>query len=160
MVSNPLSCWLILQFSKVRGPVQELELGDSEDDGEALPKGAAPSSDEDESDEDAPITGKNIEARSRALDEQAALDAALDEEEMQNNAAPMADGEEDIEVFDLPTAEQREEEKGRGGPDVQEVQRRMQECAKVLGDFKRFGNKGRYVYHRVRYGPLKVMCFL
>lgn len=89
------------------------------------------------------MTGKNIESRSRALDKQAELDAELDEEEMQKNDAPAANGEEDIEIFDLPTAEQREEEKKQGGPNVQEVQRRLQECARVLGDFKRFGNKGR-----------------
>jgi 25S rRNA (cytosine2870-C5)-methyltransferase len=88
------------------------------------------------------VTGKNIESRSRALDKQAVVDAALDEEEMQKNAAAV-DGEEDIDIFELPTADQREEEKRRGGPGVQEVQRRMQECAKVLGNFKRFGGKGR-----------------
>lgn len=65
---------------------------------------------------------------------------------MQQNAAPGGDGEEDIEMFELPTAEQREEEKKRGGPDVQEVQRRIKECARVLGDLKRFGAKGRCVH--------------
>lgn len=127
--------------------MQELDLGDSEDDDDAAPNGTAQSDVEDESDEEAPITGQNIEARSRALDKQAALDAALDDEEIQKNAVPLADGEEYMEVFELPTAEEREEEKKRGGPDVQEVQRRMRECARVLGDFKRFGDKSRYVCH-------------
>ncbi|KAF8517132.1 NOL1/NOP2/sun family-domain-containing protein [Gautieria morchelliformis] len=125
-----------------RRPVQELDLDDSEDeDPQPTFIAAPPSEDADESHGEAPVTGKNIESRSRALDKQAAVDAALDEEEMQKNAASM-DGE-DIEIFELPTAEQREEEKGRGGPDVQEVQRRMQECARVLGDFKRSGGRGR-----------------
>ena len=120
-----------------------LDLDDSED-GNAPPNFTLdpPSDDSSESDEQ-PVTGKNIESRSRALDKQVALDAALDEEEMQKNAAPTADGEEDIEIFDLPTAEQREDEKKRGGPDVQEVQQRIQECARVLGDFKRLSSKGR-----------------
>jgi len=58
---------------------------------------------------------------------------------------PVAEGEDDLEFFDLPTVEEREEERKRGGPDVQEVQRRIQDCAKVLGDFKRFATKGRQV---------------
>lgn len=58
---------------------------------------------------------------------------------MQQAATVAAEGEDDIELFKLPTAEQREEEKKRGGPSLQEVQQRMKECARALGDFKRYG---------------------
>lgn len=145
-LATPLN--IHLHFYQARGPVQEFDFDDSED--EDLPAGinAVPPSDgsDDSDDDEAPITGKNIESRSRALDKQAALNAVIDEEEMQQNAIPREDGEEDIEMFELPTAAQREEEKKGDGPDVQEVQRRMQECARVLGDLKRFGSKGRCVH--------------
>ena len=85
-----------------RGPVQELDLGsDDEDEPELpvkgkkskqherptkiIPTGSDASSDEsdgDEDDEDGPITIKNMEARSRALDARAAREAELDAEEM------------------------------------------------------------------------------
>jgi ribosomal RNA methyltransferase Nop2 len=113
-----------------------LDLGDSEDDDKNSYSESASQGDGER------ITGKNIEARSRALDQAAAVDAALDNEEMQRNAAP-GDGEPDLEMFDLPTAEEREAEKKSGTLDVQEVQRRMQECVRVLGDFRRYGSKGR-----------------
>lgn len=83
-----------------------------------------------------------VELQPRSLDEQ----VALDEDEMEENDALVTE-ERDIEIFELPTSEQREEEKRHGGPDVQEVQRRMQECARVLGNFKLFRSKGRYVHH-------------
>lgn len=60
----------------------------------------------------------------------------------------------------MPTPEQREEEKKRGGPDVQEVQLRMQECAKVLGDFKRYGDKSRQVFSALVSLFFFLMCFL
>ncbi|KAM5533269.1 hypothetical protein V8D89_013046 [Ganoderma adspersum] len=115
-------------------------------------------SDEDEDDEDGPVTMKNIEARSRALDAKAAREAELDIEEMQQAAlageesgddfadADMdeeGEGEEGSEEFVLPTAEEREGEKKKGGPDVHTVQRRMRECVRVLGSFKRLAAKGR-----------------
>jgi 25S rRNA (cytosine2870-C5)-methyltransferase len=104
----------------------------------------------------------NMEARSRKLDEQAQADAALDAEEMQDAAlgndendddddADM-DGDEDEEVnengnvetepFRLLTPQEREEEKKSGGPDVQLVQRRMRECVRVLGKFRKLAGKG------------------
>lgn len=64
----------------------------------------------------------------------------VEDDENENAAGDEADGR---ERFSLPTPEQREEEKKRGGPDVQEVQLRMQECAKVLSNFKRYGDKSR-----------------
>ncbi|TBU65681.1 NOL1/NOP2/sun family RNA met [Dichomitus squalens] len=115
-------------------------------------------SDEEEEDEDGPITMKNIEARSRALDARAAREAELDLEELQQaELAGEEDGDdfadadmdeegeggEDSEAFVLPTAEEREEEKKRGGPDVHTVQRRMRECVRVLGNFKKLAAKGR-----------------
>ncbi|GBE82020.1 25S rRNA (cytosine-C(5))-methyltransferase nop2 [Sparassis crispa] len=114
-------------------------------------------SDEDE-DEDGPVTMANMEARSRALDVKAAKEAELDVEEMRkaemagaedddfadvDDADMEGDEEEGGEAFELPTAEQREEEKKSGGPDVHLVQRRMRECVLVLGNFKRRAAKGR-----------------
>ncbi|KAI0636833.1 NOL1/NOP2/sun family-domain-containing protein [Trametes polyzona] len=123
----------------------------------------ASSSEEDEDDdEDGPITMKNMEARSRALDAKAAREAELDAEELRRAAlaGEMSDddladvddvdmdeegegNEEGEEGFILPTAEELEEEKKRGGPDVHTVQRRMRECVRVLGNFKRYAAKGR-----------------
>lgn len=109
-------------------------------------------SDEGSEDEHGPITMANMEARSRALDARAAREAELDMEEMQQ--AAQVDGEDDLDVdmdgdeegdgeeFHLPTAEEREEEKKAGGPDVHLVQRRMRECVRVLGNFKKL-NRGR-----------------
>lgn len=101
-----------------------------------------------------------MEARSRALDAQAAQDAELDAEEMRNAQLAgedegddfgNADDDEDMEdeedgdedAFHLPTAEEREEEKKIGGPDVHVVQRRMRECVRVLGNFKKRAAEGR-----------------
>ncbi|PIL24126.1 hypothetical protein GSI_13878 [Ganoderma sinense ZZ0214-1] len=118
----------------------------------------ASSEESDDDNEDGRVTMKNIEARSRALDAKAAREAELDIEEMQQAAlageesgddfadADMdeeGEGGEGSEEFVLPTAEQREEEKTRGGPDVHTVQRRMRECVRVLGNFKRLAAKGR-----------------
>ncbi|OCH95028.1 NOL1/NOP2/sun family putative RNA met [Obba rivulosa] len=165
----------------LRGPVQELELGSDDEEIELapsrtkgkkskqherpakiIPTGSDASSDSDASDEDddGPITGANMEARSRALDVKSARDAELDLLEMQNAAlagdedGDFADaddvdmdeegeGGDDAEGFSLPTAEEREEEKKNGGPDVHLVQRRMRECIRVLGNFKKFAAKGR-----------------
>ena len=130
-----------------------------------IPTGSDDSSDEseDDEDEDGPVTMKNMEARSRALDARAAREAELDAEEMrlaelagEQSDDDLADaddvdmdeegeGGEDSEDFVLPTAEEREEEKKRGGPDVHTVQRRMRECVRVLGNFKKLAAKGRYV---------------
>jgi ribosomal RNA methyltransferase Nop2 len=118
------------------------------------------SSDAEDSDEDddGHITMANMEARSRALDAKAALEANLDAEEMQLAAlGDQNDDEEDVdmdgeignddeddEVFQLPNAAEREEEKKTGGPDVHIVQRRMRECVRVLGNFKGLAAKERY----------------
>ena len=91
----------------------------------------------------------NMEARSRALDAEALAEAERDMEEQQ--AAPADEeadvdvdgGAEDGEAFHLPTPQEREEEKKVGGPDVQLVQRRMRECVRILGNFKKLASKGR-----------------
>ncbi|OAX43547.1 NOL1/NOP2/sun family putative RNA met [Rhizopogon vinicolor AM-OR11-026] len=155
----------------VRGVPEELDLGsDDEEEVELLPKKIRKSkqaerptkiiptmSDEEDEDEDSdvdqedgPITAKNIESRSRALDEKAAREAELDMEEMQNAAFEGSDDEdidmegegEDEEAFHLPTAEERAEEKQHVA-DVHVVQRRMRECVRVLGSFRKLGAKGR-----------------
>lgn len=121
-----------------------------------IPTGSDKSSsdEEDSDDEEERITMANMEARSRALDAKADAEAELDVEEMMEAAedgddedAIDLDGEggEDGEIFRLPTAEQRDAEEKSGGPDVQGVQRRIQEITRVLGRFKKLGEKGRYV---------------
>ncbi|KAG5727655.1 putative ribosomal RNA methyltransferase nop2 [Termitomyces sp. T112] len=110
-------------------------------------------SDEESEDEDGRITMSNIEARSRALDAKAAAEAELDEEEFQGAAASdqedidvegEPDAEEiDAEPFHLPTLSEREAEKQSGGPDVHIIQRRMRECVRILGKFKRLAEKNR-----------------
>ncbi len=124
-----------------------------------IPTGSDASSDEEDEDEEAPVTMANMEARSRALDAAAVREADLDAEEMRQaelvgeeeddfaDADMDADeeGEGDEEAFQLPTAEEREQEKKTGGPQVQVVQRRMRECVRILNNFRRLGAKGRYV---------------
>ena len=164
----------------LRGSVQELDLGSDDDEEEEqepvrlrgkkskqqerplkiIPTGSDDSdSDDDVDDEDGPITMKNMEARSRAMDAKAAREAELDAEEMRQ--AELASDEDELaeeameeddqegeggeEPFRLPTAEEREEEKKAGPPQVHVVQRRMRECVRVLGNFKKRAAEGRYV---------------
>lgn len=119
------------------------------------------SSDGDSGEEDERVTMGNMEKLSRALDAEAAREAELDIEEMQDAAlaededenAGMEDEEEeeeeeegddddDSEPFRLPTAEEREEEK-KGVSDVQVVQRRMRQCVRVLRNFKKLAEEDR-----------------
>ncbi|KAG0705915.1 NOL1/NOP2/sun family RNA met [Suillus ampliporus] len=151
----------------LQGVPEELDLGsDDEDEVELFSKKSRKSkqaerptkivptvsdedSDDEDDDEDGPITAKNIESRSRALDEKAAREAELDIEEMQNATFEGSDedidveGEgEDAEAFHLPTAEERAEEKNHVA-DVHVVQRRMRECVRILGNFRKLAAKGR-----------------
>ncbi|KAJ7940735.1 NOL1/NOP2/sun family RNA met [Mycena leptocephala] len=157
----------------LRGPVQEFDFGsDAEEDEPApllrgrkskqsgqppniVPTGSDDSSESDSDGDDDRITIANMEARSRALDAKAAEEAELDIEEFQAAAgsedededADMegqedANGDMDAEPFRLPTAAEREEEK-ISVPDVHLVQRRMRECVRILGKFKRLAEKGR-----------------
>ena len=163
----------------LQGEPQELDLGSDEDELELapsktkgkkskqherpakiIPTASDDSSDDEDEEDDGPITMANMEARSKALDAQAAREAQLDMEELQRAAQAgddddLADDDEDedeemddegreAEAFHLPTAEEREEEKKAGGPDVHTVQRRMRECVRVLGNFKKRGAPGRY----------------
>jgi ribosomal RNA methyltransferase Nop2 len=110
-------------------------------------------------DDDAPVTMANMAQRSRKLEVLAAEEAALAQEELKASAA-FVDGEEEdedadmsgiedvngdvtVEPFRLPTAEEREEEKTKGGPDLQTVQRRMRECVRILSKFKKRAEQGR-----------------
>lgn len=157
----------------LRGPVQEFQFSDDDEEDEPvlpskakkskqserptkiIPTGSDKSSDsdEEESDEDSPTTMANMEARSRALDAKAAAEAELDAEELQQ--AAFDEGDDDLDMdddvdevdeedkFHLPTAAERLEEKKSGGPDVHLVQRRMRECVRVLGRFKKLAEPGR-----------------
>ncbi|KAF7967830.1 hypothetical protein HWV62_32953 [Athelia sp. TMB] len=159
----------------LQGPVEELDLGSYEEEEEEpqlikrhkkskqferpskiIPTLSDASSDATDSDDDMDgrTTMANMEARSRALDAQALLEADLDADEMQHAAEDDPNAEEDDvemegeiddegEAFVLPTPAEREAEKSAGGPDVHIVQRRMRECVRVLGNFKRFAAKGR-----------------
>lgn len=109
-------------------------------------------------DDDAPVTMANMAQRSRKLEVLAAEEAALAQEELK--ASAFVDGEEEdedvdmsgnedvngdvtVELFHLPTAEEREDEKTKGGPDLQTVQRRMRECVRILSKFKKRAEQGR-----------------
>lgn len=154
----------------LRGSVQELDLGSDDDEEEEeeaaparlkgkrskqqerpskiIPTGSDASDSDEDEDEDGPITMKNMEARSRAMDAKAAREAELDAEEMRRAEMASDDdlAEDDMdedeeegaeEPFVLPTAEEREEEKKLGGPQLHVVQRRMRECVRVLGNFRK-----------------------
>ncbi|KZS99064.1 NOL1/NOP2/sun family putative RNA met [Sistotremastrum niveocremeum HHB9708] len=126
-------------------PKQELTFSDDESEGEEneeeknFPEET--DSEAGDEDDDEPVTGKNIEARSRALDKKAAREAELDLEDMEAAQAEESDDDdmEEDERFVLPTAEEREKEKTGAGPDVRDLQSRMQACVRVLGKFKKLG---------------------
>lgn len=119
-----------------------------------IPTGSDASSDEDSDDD-----GKDFEAKSRALDARLAHEAELDAEELRRAADEGAEDDEDNllenaemededagdavgDVVTLPTLDEREEEKKRGGPDLHTVQRRMRMCVRVLNNFRKL-NAGR-----------------
>lgn len=153
------------------GDAQELDIGSStDDDDDNVPasknkkhKSPKAEADEDSSESDSSemdsdeerITAANMEARARALDAQAELDAELDAEELRQ-LAEEHDSELDVEGADegegddedefvLPTAEERDSERKSGAQDLVAVQHRMRQCARVLSNFKRLGAKGRQV---------------
>ncbi|KAJ3822932.1 NOL1/NOP2/sun family RNA met [Lentinula raphanica] len=157
---------------ELRGPVQAFDFGsDAEDDepelvtskakkskqferpSKIIPTASDDSESSSDDDDDERITMANMAARSKALDEAAAAEAALDVEEMQQAAfneeedddLDMDEDEEEIdgEPFRLPTQEEKEAEAKAGGPDVHVVQRRMRDCVRVLGKFKKLAEKGR-----------------
>ncbi|CAK5277738.1 unnamed protein product [Mycena citricolor] len=151
----------------LRGPAQEFDFGsDAEDPDDMpptrlnsrakLPNGGSSDDSDEEDDEEERVTMANMEARSRALDLQAAAEAELDIEEAQLAAVEADDEDEDVDMdgeedangdmsaepFTLPTAEEREAEKIKV-PDVHTVQRRMRQCVRVLGRFKKLAEAGR-----------------
>ncbi|KIL69659.1 hypothetical protein M378DRAFT_69225 [Amanita muscaria Koide BX008] len=105
----------------------------------------------DSDDEGGAINIQNMEARSRAMDERALQEAAIDAEELK--AADAAEDGDDLDVnddedsdaepFHLPTSEEREQEKSSGGLDVVVIQRRMRQCVRHLNNFRKFAGKGR-----------------
>jgi len=162
----------------LQGPAEELDLGSDDDEPLLIPSkhkkskqhakplkiiptgsDSSSSNSEDSEDDNGPTTMANMEARSRALDAKAALEADLDVEEIQLAALQGQDEDDDDvdmdgeidddgETFHLPTAEEREVERKSGGPDVHVVQRRMRECARALGNFRKLAAKGRSVFTR------------
>jgi 25S rRNA (cytosine2870-C5)-methyltransferase len=109
-----------------------------------------------EEDDDEPVTMANMAARSRKLDALAVAEAEMDAEalhtvvendedddDMATDGEEDANGDIDAEPFHLPTPAERDEEKAKGGPDVQAVQRRMQHCIRVLARFNQRAEKGR-----------------
>jgi ribosomal RNA methyltransferase Nop2 len=114
------------------------------------------SDDDSEKDDDEPVTMANMAARSRKLDALAVAEAEMDAEvlhtvvendedddDMATDGEEDANGDIDAEPFHLPTPAERDEEKLKGGPDVQAVQRRMQHCIRVLAQFNQRAEKGR-----------------
>lgn len=112
--------------------------------------------DDDSEDDEEPVTMANMAARSRKLDALAVAEAEMDAEvlhtvveEDEDDDAMATDGEEDangdidVEPIHLPTPAERDEEKAKGGPDVQAIQRRMQHCIRVLAQFNKRAEKGR-----------------
>ena len=95
------------------------------------------------------------------MDEEAAREAELDAEEMRAAAEQQEEddelnmevdsegggGEEDDEAFHLPTAEEQQAEKAAGGPALEALQRRLRECVRVLGNFKKRAEPGRFTPH-------------
>ncbi|KAG8967923.1 rRNA (cytosine-C5-)-methyltransferase nop2 [Tulasnella sp. 419] len=123
-----------------REGVQQLDLSSSESEDESQSdEDDQSSTSSDTSDTDEPVTARNMEKRSKALDRMAAKEAELDLEDAGRDDRA-EDDLEDVAIFDLPTAEERESGKTT---DVGELSRRIQDCARVLSDFKKLASKGR-----------------
>ncbi len=84
-----------------------------------------------------------MERKSRALEARDAEDVQMGVQEGAVVGRRQADDHDDVEIFHLPNAEEREKEKESGGIHVQEVRRRIQDCVRVLGDFKKLASNGR-----------------
>ena len=122
----------------------------------AVAKAEVDDSDDDSEEDDEPVTMTNMAARSRKLDALAIAEAEMDAEvlhtvaendedddDMATDGEEDANGDIDAEPFHLPTPAERDEEKAKGGPDIQAVQRRMQHCIRVLAQFSQRAEKGR-----------------
>ncbi|KAF9649877.1 NOL1/NOP2/sun family putative RNA met [Thelephora ganbajun] len=169
----------------LRGPVQEFDFDTDSENDEAVdlltkkqkskqlnrpPKiiptrsqsGSSDSEDSGSEDRGRKAKGKttiaNMEARSRAMDAEAAKEAELDMQELRDAVVAGEMESENLEEMDsdegddekggpsepvkILTLEEREAEKKAGGPDVFTVQRRLRHCVRVLENFKKLG-KGR-----------------
>lgn len=167
----------------IRGPAEELVFSDDEEEAprpkgkskkskqverptKIIPTGSDDSDDSSEDDEDDErITMANMEAKSKALDVAAAAEAELDAAELRA-AAEAGEDEMDVDSgeeegmegdeedqFHLPTAEEREQEKASGGPELHILQRRLRECVRVLNKFKKRAEAGRYILFHIREKP-------
>ena len=97
----------------------------------------------------------NMEARSRAMDAEAAREAELDIQELQDAVAAGEVEEDNLDDSDgsgneeggpsepvkILTLEEREAEKKAGGPEAFTVQRRLRHCVRVLENFKKLGKE-------------------
>ncbi|KAG8823229.1 rRNA (cytosine-C5-)-methyltransferase nop2 [Serendipita sp. 399] len=104
--------------------------------------------DEGSEDSDAPVTAKNMEKRSKALEAQARREAEDEEREravlqdQSKQAGDAMDLDEEMDGFKLPTAEEKEQEE-TSGVDLTVVQRRMRAITKILSSFSRLAEPGR-----------------
>lgn len=107
-------------------------------------------------DDSEPLTMANMEARSRALDTKIAADIEEDVMELKKVAGEVEDGtsiaddavasdgiEDANQPLHLPTVGEKEEEEKNGGPSIQVVKRRMQDCVRVLRNFRQLAEKNR-----------------
>ncbi|CAG7846032.1 25S rRNA (cytosine-C(5))-methyltransferase nop2; AltName: Full=Nucleolar protein 2 [Serendipita indica DSM 11827] len=126
--------------------IQDLDLSDSEQDDEGSEEGSEESEDEDS---DAPVTAKNMEKRSKALERRARQEEQeeVDEQEMLQKQAEEAEDamelDEEIDGFVLPSAEEREQEAQSGGVDLAVVQKRIRACTRILNRFTKLAEPGR-----------------
>lgn len=82
-----------------------------------------------------------MEKRSKALEKQAQTEMEIDMEE-QRQKPGVEDVDDDTEGFHLPTAEEREDE-AKNGVDLNDVQKRMRACARILNNFSKLAEPGR-----------------
>ncbi|CAL1353882.1 unnamed protein product [Linum trigynum] len=112
-------------------PLADDFLQGSDDEEEISGSDSGAGSDGSDSDSD----DSDIERKSRALDERRAREEKDAEEELQTNIA------EESDEFRLPTEEELEIEANRP-PDLQNLQRRIQEITRVLSNFKDLRQEG------------------
>jgi ribosomal RNA methyltransferase Nop2 len=133
--------------------VQDLDLSDSEE-GDADPDSdeESNSDSDEEGSEGEPITAKNMEKRSKALEKKARKEAeeelkeqlALQEQTEEAENAMDVDDEE-TDGFKLPTAEEKEEET-KNGVNLNVVQRRITAITRILNHFSKLAEPGRQVH--------------
>lgn len=125
-----------------------MDLSDSEEDD--VDQDSEENEGESEDDSDAgPITARNIEKRSKALEKKAREEAEgeLEEQLALQKQAEEAENAMDVDDeatdgFKLPTAEEREEEL-KTGVDLNIVQRRIAAITRILNRFSKLAEPGR-----------------